>query len=136
MYTFFVYDFSSFHPNNFRNTTSWKCFMKNEGVGSSLAELQSFPHSKIDVDPICCVLMSLPCFLHGLCMTRYIQVDRIRILVILVHGIKKQKTTVCLLLIFSTSRYQSRIDDGMLIDCTSDMLNVLEEVALKNHIVL
>ena len=28
-----------------------------------------------------------------------------------------------------TSRYQSRIDDGMQIDCTSDMTNALEEVA-------
>ena len=40
MYTFFVHDFSSFHPNNFRhnnfwNTISWKCFMKNDGVRSS-----------------------------------------------------------------------------------------------------
>ena len=26
--------------------------MKNDGVRSSLMELQSFPHSKIDVDPI------------------------------------------------------------------------------------
>ena len=28
-----------------------------------------------------------------------------------------------------TSKYQSRIDDGMQIDCTPDMINVLEEVA-------
>ena len=26
---FLVYDFSSFHPNNFRDTTSWECFVKN-----------------------------------------------------------------------------------------------------------
>ena len=68
---FFVYDFSSFHPNNFRNTVSWKCFMKNDGVRSSLIELQSFLQSKIDVVPIHRNLMSFPWFMHVLCMTRY-----------------------------------------------------------------
>ena len=34
------------------NTISWKCSMENDGVRSSLIELQSIPHSKIDVDPI------------------------------------------------------------------------------------
>ena len=64
---FLVYDFSSFHPNNFRNTISWKSFVKNDRVRSSLIELQSFLQSKIDVDPIHCVLMSLPCFMHVYC---------------------------------------------------------------------
>ena len=40
---FFVYDFSSFHPNNFRNIRSWECFAKNESVRSCLIELQSIP---------------------------------------------------------------------------------------------
>ena len=35
---FLVYDFSSFHLNNFRNTISWKCFVKNDRVRSSLIE--------------------------------------------------------------------------------------------------
>ena len=70
---------------SFGNTISWKSFMKNDCVQSSLIELQSFPQSKIDVDPIRCVLMSLPCFMQILCMTWCIQVDRIRILMILVH---------------------------------------------------
>ena len=60
---FFVYDFSSFHPNNFRNTTSWKCFLKDDCIRSSLIEFQSFLNGKIDVDPIYCVLMSFPCFI-------------------------------------------------------------------------
>ena len=81
-----VYDFSSFHPNNFRNTISWKCIVKNDGVRSSLIELQSFLQSKIVVVPVHCVLMSLPCFMHVvLCMTRCIQIDRIKILMIFVH---------------------------------------------------
>ena len=67
---------------NFRDTIGWKCFMKIDGGRSSLIELQSFLHSKIDVDLIYCVLMSLPCFVHVLCKTRCFQVDRIRILMI------------------------------------------------------
>ena len=35
-----------------------------------------------------------------------------------------------------TSWYQSRIDDGMYVDCTSDMRNVLEEVPRNQDIVL
>ena len=73
-----VCDFSSSHPNNFRDTTSWRCFVKNDGVRSCLIELQPFLDSKIDVDPKHCVLMSLPCFMHVLC----IHVDRIRILMV------------------------------------------------------
>ena len=108
--------------------------MKNDRVRSSLIELQSFPQSKIDVDPTHCILMSLPYFMHVLCMTWCIQVDRIKILMIFVHGIHRQK---CLSVVqMLTSKYQSRNDNGMQIDCTSDMVNVLEEVARNNNIVL
>ena len=54
--------------------------MKNDSVRSCLIELQSFLQSKIDVDPIHRILMFLPGFMHVLCMTQFIQVDRIRIL--------------------------------------------------------
>ena len=67
-----VYDFSSFHPTNIRNSISWECFVKNDCVRSCLIELQSFLLSKVDVDPIHRILMSLPCFMHVLCKTRYI----------------------------------------------------------------
>ena len=110
--------------------------MKNDSVRSCLIELQSFLQSKIDVDPIYRVLMFLPCFMHVLCMTRFIQVDRIRILMVFVHGIHKQKEYCLSVAQTLTSRYQSRIDDGMQIDCTSDMINVLEEAARNNNIVL
>ena len=132
----FVYDFSSFHPNIFRSTICWKCFMKNDRIRSSLIELQSFLQSKIDVDPAHCVLMLLPCFMHVLCMTRCINIDRVRILLIFVHGIDKQKEYCLSIAQILSSRYQPRIDDGMLIDCTSDMINVLVEVARNNNIVL
>ena len=91
MYTFFVKDFSSFHPNNFRNTTSWKCFLKDDCIRSSLIECQSFLNIKININPIHRILMFLPCFMHVLCMTRFIQVDRIRILMVFVHGIHRQE---------------------------------------------
>ena len=65
--------------------------MKNDDVRSRLVELQSFLLSKSDVNPIHRVLMFLPCFMHVLCKTRCSQVDRVRILVLLVHGIHKQK---------------------------------------------
>ena len=55
---------------------------------------------------------------------------------IFVHGIHRQKDYCLSVVQILTSRYQSRIDDGMLIDCTSDMINVLEEVARNNYIVL
>ena len=69
-------------------------------------------------------------------MTRFTQVNRIRILVTLVPGIHREKVHCLSVVQILSSRYQSRIDDGMSIDCTSDMINVLEEVALNNHIVL
>ena len=110
--------------------------MKNDSVRSSLIELQSFLQSKIDVNPTNRVLVFLPCFMHVLCMTLLIQVDRLRILVIFVHGIHKQKEYCLSVVQILTTRYQSRIDDGMQKDCTSDMINVLEEVARNNNIVL
>ena len=104
---FLVYDFSSFHPNNFRDTASWECFVKNDGVRSCLIEFQSFLQSKIDVDPIHRVLMFLPLFMHVLCMTWFIQVDRIRIFVFFVHRIHRQKTYCLSVAQILSSRYQS-----------------------------
>ena len=102
--------------------------MKNDSVRSCLIELQSFLQSKIDVDPIYRVLMFLPCFVndavHSSAMTRFIQ------------GIHKQKEYCLSVAQILTSRYQSRIDDGMQIERTSDMINVPEEAARNNNIVL
>ena len=55
---------------------------------------------------------------------------------ILVHGIHRQKEYCLSVVQILTSKYQSRIDDGMQIDCTSEMINVLEEVARNNKFVL
>ena len=131
-----VYDFSNFQPNNFRDTISWECFVKKDSVRSWLIELQSFLQSKVDVDPIHRILMLLPRFVHVLCMTRSVQVDRVRILMVFVHGIHRQKEYCLSVAQILTSRYQSRIDDGKQIDCTSDMINVLEETVRNNDIVL
>ena len=52
-------------------------------------------------------------------------------------GSTGRKNTVCLFSQILTSQYQTRICDGMQIESTSDMVNVLEEtVALNHHIVL
>ena len=123
-----AYDCSSFHPNNFRDIISWEwCFVKNDSVRSCLIELQSFIQSKVDVDPIHHVLMFLPCFMHVLCMTRYTQIDHIKILVIFVHKINKQKEYGLSLAQTLTSKYESRTDDRMQIERTSDMIYVMEE---------
>ena len=71
-----------------------------------------------------------------LCMTRCIQVNRVWIFVFLVHGIHRQKEYCLSVVQILTSRYQSRIDDGMYIDCPSDTLNVSEEVVRNKYIVL
>ena len=81
--------------------------MKNDSARSSLTELQSFLLSKVDVDPIHCILMFLPCFVYVLCETQCIQVDRIRILMIFVHGIHRQKEYCLSVALILTSRYQS-----------------------------
>ena len=52
---FLVFDFSSFHHNSFRDTTSWECNVKDDCVRSCLTELKSFLLSKFHVDPIHCV---------------------------------------------------------------------------------
>ena len=55
---------------------------------------------------------------------------------ILVHRIHRQKEYCLSVAQILTSRCQSRIDDGMQIDGTSDRINALEEVARNNNIVL
>ena len=86
--------------------------MKNDCMRSCvITSILSF-QSKIDVDPIYRVLMFLPCFMRVLCMTRCIQVDRIRILMVFVRGIHKQEVYCLSVAQILTSRYQSRIDDG------------------------
>ena len=104
---FRFFDFSIFHPNIFRNTISWKCFLKNDCIGSSLIECQSLLLSKVDVDPIHRILMFLPCFVHVLCKTRCFQVDRLRILVFLIQRIHRPKEYCLSVAQILTSRYQS-----------------------------
>ena len=126
----------SFQSNNFLNTISWKCFLKDDCIRSSLIECQSFLNSKIDVDPIYRVLMSLPCIVQVLCMTWYIQVNLIRILVTFVHRINKQKEYCLSLARILTSRYESRVDGRMKIERTSNKVNILQEIARNHNIVL
>ena len=55
---------------------------------------------------------------------------------ILVHKIHRQKENCLSGAQILTSKYLTRIDDGMKIDCTSDIINVLEETVRNNDIVL
>ena len=49
---FFVFRFSRFHHNNFRDTVSWECVIKNDCVRSCLIELKSFMLGKLYIDLI------------------------------------------------------------------------------------
>ena len=78
-----VYDFSSFHPNNFPDTISWKCFVKNDSV--------SIVFDRTSILVFTARLMStqytvfwfvITCFVHVLCKTQCFQVDRIRMLMV------------------------------------------------------
>ena len=84
-YTFWVYDFFRFHHNYFRDTISWECIVKYDCVRSCLIELQSFPLSKLYIDPIHRVLVPSPLLLVQ-CKTWFGQTKLLRILVILIHG--------------------------------------------------
>ena len=125
MHTFSYKTSPVFQSNNFWNAISWKCFIKDDCIRSCLIEIQSFLNRKIDVDPIYRVLMSFPCIVQVLCMTWYIQVNLVR------------QEEYCLSLArILTSRYQSRVDDRMKIESTSNMVNMLEESARNHNIVL
>ena len=89
---FHVTDFPSFQSNNFWNAISWKCFLKDDCIRSSLTECQSFLNRKIDVDPMYPVLMSLPCIVPGIAHRRgCMQINFIRIGVTFVPRIRSQK---------------------------------------------
>ena len=60
--------------------------------------------------------------MHVLFKTRCIQVDCVRILMVFVHGIHKQKEYRLSIAQILTSKYQSRFNDGVYIDCTSDAI--------------
>ena len=53
---------------------------------------------------------------------------------VFIHKIHKQKEYCLSVAQIWTSQYQSGIYDGMQIDCTSDMINVLEQTVRNNGI--
>ena len=69
-------------------------------------------------------------------MTWYIQVNHLRIFLTFVHRIYLQEECCLSLARTLTSRYQSQINDGMKIERTSNMVNMLEESTLNYSIVL
>ena len=82
----------SLQSNNSWNTTSWKYFLKDDCIRSSLIECQSFPSRKINIDPTYRVLMSLHLrcagIVHDVVQS---QVNLFRILVTFVPRINRQK---------------------------------------------
>ena len=67
MTLFFVYDFSRFHHNNFRDTISWECVVKDDCITSCLKELESFTSSKFSCRPNtqCLDVFSTFCLNHA-----------------------------------------------------------------------
>ena len=55
---------SRFHHNNFRDSTSWECVVKDDCITSCLIELQSSSLSKLYIDPIHRTL----CLFHFFCL--------------------------------------------------------------------
>ena len=109
---FLVYDFSNLHPKNFQDTLSWECVVKDDRVRSCLIELQYFPWSKIDVDPICCVFWrffrALCCIVRGVVLENRSSQDPYD-----VYGIHMQKECFCLLLKF----WAPGINPALTVDC-------------------
>ena len=112
-YTFSYMIFSSFHLESLRDSISWECVVKDDGVRSCLIELKSFPLSKFYVDPIHRVLMFLPRFLLVPCKTRCFQVNFFRIFVFFVHRIHRREEYHLSFAQILSSRYQSWIHDGV-----------------------
>ena len=103
---------------------------------SCLIELKSFFLSKFGVDPMHRVLMFLPLLLMVPCKTRCFQVKFVRISVFFVHGTHRREEYRLSFAQNLSSRYQSWVRDGVGIGCTSDVMNVLEEIVRNYYIVL
>ena len=60
---------TDFHHNNFRDTVSWECIVKDDWITSCLIILQSFSFSRLYIDPIHRILVSFPLLLLVRCKT-------------------------------------------------------------------
>ena len=95
---------------------------------NKLGVYQSFSLSKLFLDPVHRILVHFPLLLVR-CKTWCVQVNLIRIFVFLVHRIHNRKE-YCLSFLAQnlSSRCQSWICDGVLIDRKSNVINVLEKL--------
>ena len=110
---FLEYDSFRFHHNHFRDTISWECIAKDDCVTSCLIELQSFPLSKLFIDPVHRILMPFQLLLAR-CKTWFGQIKLYWILMILMHGIHGcKKYRLSFPARSWSSRYQSWICDGV-----------------------
>ena len=67
---FLVFDFSSFHHDSFRDTTSWECIVKDDCITSCLIAFESFTWSKLYISTKYTVPWCLFQFLLVPCKTR------------------------------------------------------------------
>ena len=124
---FLVCDFSRFHHNNFRDTISWECIAKDDCITSCLIELQSSSLSKLKSTQY--TVSKCFALLLVRCKTWFGQIKLLGISVILIRGIHSRKEYRLSFPAWSlSSRYQSRICDGVQTYCTSNMIDVLEEI--------
>ena len=108
-----VNDFFRLHHNYFPDTISWECVVEDDSVRSCLIELQSFPLSKLKIDPVHRILVPFP-LLFVRCKTWFRQVKLLRIFVILMHGIhSREEYCLSVLARILSSRYLSWMCDGV-----------------------
>ena len=128
---FLVYDLSRFHHNNFRDTISWECIVKDDSITSCLIELQCLTLSKLYIDPIHRVLVS---FFHvfWLYLSRrcLVKSSLYGSLCSLSMGFTAVKNTVCLSLL---EFCRPTINPEFVMECKLiarpiNMINVLEEM--------
>ena len=119
-------------PINFRDTIVLECFMQNDGVRPFVMELRSFLQSQVDVNPMHRILffsMLYACIAHDAVHSSRSYQDPCVFC-------PKDPETVCLFLKFCPPGVNPELMmECKLIDCTSDVINILGEIVRDNNIV-
>ena len=136
-----VCDFSSIHHETLQDTISWECVVKDDCVRSCLIELQSFPLSKLCIDPVHRILVLFPLCLYN---TRrgLVKPSSCGSLWFLCMGFTAVENTDCLsLLEFCPPVYSKQSFGIYALSCSVKdqwccVLNDLEELGGKEFLVL
>ena len=111
--------------HNFWKTISWKCSLE-DNCNRVLYNVNSFFNCKVNINPNYRVLMFLPCTVRVSRSAWCRGVDVFRIFMICVSWIGGREGCCLSWPQILTSRYQSIIDHRMKIECTSYVVNVME----------